>query len=177
MTAANFTPELAEELLFEGGFVDDPADPGGATDFGITLATLSHWEGRQATLSELTGMSDATKAAIYRSLFWQPIQGDALPSGVDLVVFDMAVNGGPGRAARMLQGCVGAKADGMVGPITLKAVSAVPSASLIASYSHERTLFYQTLPGFARFGDGWLSRVDKCEQKALALVTLAGANP
>lgn len=170
MTAANFPAELKDELVFEGGYVNDPQDPGGITDFGITLATLSHFEGRQATVAELTGMSDATKAAIYRSMFWNVIQGDHLPSGVDLVVFDMAVNGGPGRAARMLQEAVGVPVDGMIGPATLAAASARPGAVVVVSYSTIREQFYKASPNFPRFGAGWLNRVDKCEKEALALV-------
>ena len=83
--------------------MNDPQDPGGVTDFGITLATLSHWLGRPATVNGLVALPSVDKLAIYRVLFWNVIQGDALPSGLDLVVFDMAVNGGPKRGAEILQ--------------------------------------------------------------------------
>ena len=170
MTAANFPSEVGDELVFEGGYVDDPADPGGATDFGITLATLSHFLGRAASIADLQGMDDSTKAAIYRTMFWNVIQGDSLPSGVDLVTFDMAVNGGPRRAAEMLQMVVGASADGVIGPLTLKAVAAQPTAAVINSFTAARTSFYEKQPDFARFGDGWLNRVHECQVEALALV-------
>jgi lysozyme family protein len=170
MTAANFPAEEADELVFEGGFSDNPADPGGATDFGITLATLSHWLGRPATIAELKGLSDAEKAAIYRGLYWNVIQGDALPAGVDLVVFDMAVNGGPKRAAEMLQGMFfGLTVDGVIGPKTLAAVATWEPAETIRAYSMARQVFYESLPTFKTFGDGWLNRVAACETKALAL--------
>jgi lysozyme family protein len=170
MTAANFPAELGDELVFEGGFVNDPQDPGGATDFGITLATLSHFLGRQATLAELKGLSDAAKAAIYRGGFWNMVQGDALPGGVDLCVFDMAVNGGPSRAAEMLQTVVGATLDGAIGQKTLAAVVAFgDTPALIQAYTGARTAFYRRLAGFPHFGAGWLARVNKCEAEALAL--------
>lgn len=170
MTAANFPAELVDELIFEGGYVNDPQDPGGITDFGITLYTLSHYEGRQATVADLTGMSQDTKAAIYRSMFWRVINGDNLPSGLDLEVFDMAVNGGPGRAAKMLQALVGVDQDGDIGQGTLAAVAAQNLRGLIISYAASRQTYYRSLPGFPHDGDGWLNRVDKCEAEALALV-------
>lgn len=166
MTAANFPAELSDELVFEGGFTNDPADPGGATDFGITLATLSHWLGRAASVAELRAMTDAEKAAIYRGMFWNPIQGDALPAGVDLVVFDMAVNGGPRRAAQMLQTLVGATSDGQIGPKTLTLVGLRPRAALIHDYSAARRTYYRGLANFPHFGAGWLSRVNECEADA-----------
>jgi lysozyme family protein len=169
MTAANFPRELADELVFEGGFVDDPQDPGGATDFGITLATLGHWEGRPATIAQLEALSAADKAAIYRALFWNVVQGDELPGGVDLVVFDMAVNGGPRAAVEMLQTRVGTKPDGVMGQITLGTVQRAARIPLIGAYSAGREAFYRGLKGFPRFGAGWLSRVDKCEAEALTL--------
>lgn len=170
MSAANFPAELADELVFEGGFVSDPKDPGGITDFGITLGTLSHWLGRPATVAELTGLSDADKAAIYRALFWNVIQGDQLPSGVDLVVFDMAVNGGPGRAVRLLQTAVAVAADGVMGPVTMATVQRAPGVTLIGVYTAARQAYYRSLPTFAHFGAGWLARVAKCEAEALAIV-------
>jgi lysozyme family protein len=171
MTAANFPAELADELVFEGGFVNDPQDPGGITDFGITLATLSHFEGRQATVTELTGMSEATKATIYRSMFWNLINGDQLPSGIDLMVFDMAVNGGPGRAAAMLQRILRVPDDGVIGPGTIQAARDFANqAYLISAYAAARLLYYRSLPTFARFGAGWIARVNKVEAEALALL-------
>jgi len=169
MSAANFPAELSDELVFEGNFVDDPQDPGGATDHGITLATLSHFLGRQATVEELKTMGPATERAIYRSMFWNVIQGDQLPSGVDLVVFDMAVNGGPKEAGEMLQRCVGAEVDGQIGPKTLAALAGVSARALISDYSEDRDAYYRGLRNFPRFGDGWLNRVAKCEAEALAL--------
>jgi lysozyme family protein len=170
VTAANFPPELGDELVFEGGFVDNPQDPGGATDFGITLGTLSHWLGRPASIAELKALTPGVKSAIYRALFWNVIQGDELPGGVDLEVFDMAVNGGPKRAVEILQGCLGGLVvDGVLGQKTLGAVQASPRLPLISLYAARRQAYYRGLSTFGTFGAGWLARVAKCETEAMAL--------
>lgn len=168
MTAANFPAELGDELVFEGGFVNNLQDPGGATDFGITLATLSSWQGHPATIAQLKGLMPSEKAAIYRGLFWNVIQGDVLPSGTDLVVFDMGVNGGPARAVRILQGVVGAQLiDGQLGPRTLEALAAYgPAEKLIPAYTEARMVFYRSLPTFPTFGAGWTTRVLNCQDEA-----------
>jgi len=170
MAAPNFPAELSDELVYEGGFSDNPRDPGGPTNFGITLHTLSHFLGRQATVDELKAVDDPTKAAIYRNLYWNVVQGDALPSGIDLCVFDMAVNGGPSRAAKMLQGIVpGVVADGVIGPKTIAAVCAMSAPSLIDAFTSAREAFYRSLSTFQTFGHGWLSRVHSVAQQAMTL--------
>jgi lysozyme family protein len=90
-----------------------------------------------------------------------------LPAGVDLVVFDMAVNGGPGRAAKILQEVVGVKPDGGIGPMTLAAVASWPPVDTITGFSEARRKFYRGLPTFETFGKGWLRRVDEVEAEAL----------
>lgn len=170
MTAANFPAELSDELAFEGGYSDDPRDPGGPTDFGITLATLSHWAGRPATAAQLRALSAADRSAIYRACFWNLVQGDALPGGVDLVVFDMAVNGGPRRAAELLQGVLGVAMDGVVGPVTLAHARAVPGLAIVGTYGVARRAFYRSLGGFNTYGAGWLARVDACQAEAVELL-------
>jgi lysozyme family protein len=91
-------------LREEGGYVDDPADPGGATNMGITLATYREWSD-DPHLGDLqvNEMTPKTARAIYRSLYWSPLRADALPPGVDLSVFDMGVNAGIWRSTRLLQ--------------------------------------------------------------------------
>ena len=100
---ARFARCVAEVLKHEGGFVNHPRDPGGATNRGITHITLADWRGGPVTAEDVRTMSEAEAREIYRSKYWNAIQGDNLPAGVDLAVFDLAVNSGVGRAARMLQ--------------------------------------------------------------------------
>ena len=99
MTAANFDRALTAVLRHEGGYVDHPSDPGGATNLGVTRATLAQWRGRAVSKAEVKALTRAEAAKIYRALYWDEIAGDALPAGLDFAVFDYCVNSGPGRAA------------------------------------------------------------------------------
>lgn len=166
----NFPKALAVILHHEGGWADHPKDPGGATMKGVTLATYSKFLGREATKQELRNISDAELQEIYRSLYWNLAACDRLPTGLDLVVFDMAVNAGPGRAARMLQGILGVPADGAIGPKTLAAVGSHPATELVRKFSEARENFYKGLSTFATFGKGWLRRTDEVELEAYNLI-------
>ena len=133
----NFQACLAFTLQQEGGFVDDPYDPGGATNMGITLATYREWF-PQATVADLRVIDSATVSEIYENDYWFASDADQFASGVDLMMFDMAVNAGPARAAKLLQQCLGVAQDGRIGPITLAAAKRKPrwiSSSLSARRS------------------------------------------
>lgn len=163
----NFPQALRMVLQHEGLWSDDPRDPGGATMKGVTLATFSKYLGRPASKDELKGISDEQLEEIYRSLYWDRVAGSKLPHGVDLAVFDMAVNAGPGRAIKLLQEIVGSTPDGAVGPQTLAAVEKNNPLTLIRQYSESRRAFYKGLPIYTTFGKGWLRRVDEVESEAL----------
>lgn len=166
----NFPKALATVLHHEGGWADHPKDPGGATMKGVTLATYSKFLGRDATKEELRNISDAELEQIYRDLYWNRAACDQLPTGLDLAVFDMAVNAGPGRAAKILQGVLGVTADGVIGPKTLAMTKTRPVTDLIREFSDAREEFYKGLPIYATFGKGWLRRVDEVETEAYKLV-------
>ncbi|WP_425352623.1 glycosyl hydrolase 108 family protein [Methylobacterium terrae] len=102
-TASSFERALPLVPKHEGGWSDDPQDPGGATNLGVTVGTPSLWLGRPATRAEVKALTVAIVAPLYRRRFWDAIQGDALPAGRDHALFDVAVNGGPKRAAIGLQ--------------------------------------------------------------------------
>jgi len=157
--ASRFDTALAEILRHEGGWVDHPADPGGATNRGVTLATLSDWLGRTATKAEVKALTVADVAPIYRERYWNAVKGDDLPAGVDLMVFDLAVNSGPGRAAKFLQEVVGAPADGQIGPATLAKVNALHPLAIIDGMAQRRERFYRGLGTFDTFGRGWMKRL------------------
>lgn len=133
---------------------------------GITLATFTNFLGRPATEEELRNISDEQLHAIYGRNYWQRVDGDRLPTGLDLCVFDMAVNAGVSRAVRILQEIIGSTADGVLGPRTLAAVAEQDALSLIRQYAEERRRFYKSLKTFPTFGRGWLRRVDEVEAKA-----------
>ena len=91
----NFERALSLVLEHEGGYVDHPRDPGGATNLGITLDTLSSWLGRVATKADVLALKVSDVGPIYRRRYWDTIEGDELPDGLDYAVFDFAVNSGP----------------------------------------------------------------------------------
>lgn len=163
---------LPETLKHEGGYVNHPRDPGGATNLGVTLGTA------KAAGLDLDGDGDVDEADIrrltpervepvYRERYWRAAGCPELPAGVDLMVFDAAVNSGPARAVRMLQTCLGLAADGAFGPLTRTALAAAEPASLIRRYAAERERFLRSLPTFDAFGEGWMRRVRAVTAKAL----------
>lgn len=169
MTASNFDGALSRVLAHEGGYVNHPKDPGGATNHGVTLATLSRWRGRPVTKAEVAALTRAEAGAIYRAFYWDAVRGDALPSGLDYAVFDLAVNSGPDRAARLLQRALGVQQDGRIGPVTLAAAATDPAAA-IRALQRERRAFLERLPTWSVFRRGWSRRLDEVGRDALALV-------
>lgn len=158
---------LARVLKHEGGYVDHPKDPGGATNKGVTLATYSDWLGRKATKDELKAIPATHVSTIYRERYWKTAACDALPAGLDGVVFDLAVNSGPSRAKKMLQQAVGVAADGQIGPATLAAIKRLGASGAVNKLCDAREAFYRGLPTFATFGRGWLNRLDEVRRVAL----------
>lgn len=172
-----FDRALPLVLAHEGGYVDHPSDPGGATNLGITRKTLARW--RKVTpwtdlpKSEVKGLTKAAVAPIYRAFYWDEINGDKLPAGLEYAVFDYAVNSGPGRAAMALQRLVGVADDGEIGPITLAAVAKRKPADLINALCDERMAFLMRLSTYPVFGRGWKSRVDGVRKTALGMAAEA----
>ena len=156
-------------LKHEGGFVNHPKDPGGATNLGVTLATYEQWVGRAVTIDEMKSLTVDDVAPIYRKNYWDAVRGDDLPSGVDWSVLDWSVNSGPGRASRALQRIVGATIDGKIGPKTLQAVMNMDPVKIIDMMYEERQRFYQGLSTFDTFGRGWKRRNKETRQAALLM--------
>jgi lysozyme family protein len=161
---------LSVILASEGGFVDDPHDPGGATNLGITLATLSSWLGRTASIADVEALTPAAAGPIYQARYWNPSHACDCPGGVDLMVFDEAVNQGVGRAVASLQAALGVTADGAFGPATRCELSAADPARLIRAIAANREAHYRALPTFPRFGRGWLARLTRTTGLALGMV-------
>jgi lysozyme family protein len=173
MSDQNLSTCLAFVFAEEGGYTDDPMDPGGATNLGITLDELSRWRHTAVTKDDVRNLQKAEATAIYTANYWNVIQGAALPSGIDLMILDSAVNMGPPRATRMLQKIVGTDADGHIGPLTIAATSKQPAADVINQFAAERVAFYQSLRTFSHFGHGWLARTDRAKTLALQLAEQA----
>ena len=107
MASTSFPGAVALVLAHEGGFVDHAHDPGGATNLGITRATLEQARGGPASRAEVRRLSVGEAKTIYRRFYWDPIRADDLPAGLDLAVFDFAVHSGPGRSVKSLQAVLG----------------------------------------------------------------------
>lgn len=179
-----FNAALAMVLRFEGGWSDDPYDPGGPTNRGITLATYAREKGvtvtpetRDHLVTGLRAISDDLVRRIYLERYWRPASCPDLPSGIAVFHFDTAVNMGVGTAARMLQQALGVEADGEIGPITRTAAAAAEPDAVLSTYAGLRRQRYRSLATFWRFGRGWLSRNHRALAEALRLSSGPHAGP
>lgn len=169
MASANFAASLDAVLKHEGGWSDHPADPGGATNLGITLATLAAYRGRKVTKADVKALTKQEAGRIYRDKYWDTVRGNDLPKGLDFAVFDYAVNSGPSRAAKALQAILGVPQDGKIGPLTLAAATVKDTQWLIAAYCRKRLSFLERLKTWRVFGRGWKRRVKETEALAFAM--------
>jgi len=148
-------------LAHEGGYVDDPNDPGGATKYGISNRVYS-----DVDISKLT-KDDARD--IYLNDYWHKMRCDELPSGLDLLVFDAAVNQGAGTAAIMLQQAIGARVDGIIGPRTMDRAQLGNPEPAIRELVALRGVRYGNTATFPRFGLGWMRRLAYMHQRAMEI--------
>lgn len=169
MAVETFDRVMPRVFAHEGGYVDHPKDPGGATKYGITHKTLSAWRGKTVTKADVRALTKQEATAIYRAQYWAPIRGDELPAGLDYALFDFAVNSGPARAVKTLQKIVGVAADGIMGGITLAAVRQHSAVDLVVALCDARLAFLKGLKGWATFGRGWQRRVTDVKAAALQL--------
>jgi lysozyme family protein len=165
----NLVHAVAHMLKSEGGFVNHPRDPGGMTNLGVTQRVWEEWVGHPVDEKAMRALTPAIVAPMYKKKYWDTVAGDSLPSGVDLAVFDFAVNSGPGRAAKMLQRVLGVTEDGAIGPVTLAKATSVDSSKLVADYNIVRLAFLQALPTWGTFGRGWSDRVASVTAEAITM--------
>lgn len=163
----NFAPSLAHVLRSEGGYVNDALDPGGATNEGVTQHQYDIWRISHGQATRSVKFVDPNEIeAFYRAWYWNAVQGDRLPHGVDYCAFDCAVNSGPHRAAVWLQEAAGVPADGQIGQHTLAAVNAADPRRIINGICTERLTYLESLPTWPHFKNGWSARVVGLEQDA-----------
>jgi lysozyme family protein len=139
------------------------------TNLGVTQRVWEEWVGHLVGEKEMRSLTPEIVAPMYKRKYWDKVSGDLLPAGLDLAVFDFAVNSGPGRAAKMLQKLVGTLPDGFLGPQTLRMLAEKDHKKLIADYNAARLAFLQELPTFTTFGKGWTTRVTAVNNEALAM--------
>ena len=165
----NFDEALKAILHHEGGYVFHKDDPGGMTNLGVTKKVWEEWVGHEVDEKAMRNLTPEMVGPMYKAKYWDKIKGDDLPTGVDYAVFDAAVNSGPGRAAKWLQGCVGVEQDGGIGPKTLAAVAAFDPKELVEDYAKRRLSFLMDLPHWGTFGKGWGRRVAEVQNTASSM--------
>ena len=174
MSRSPFDGALSRVLAHEGGFTDDKRDPGGATNFGITIADYRKYVKPDATVADVRAMRVEEARAIYRAHYWDALDCDALPAGVDESVFDYGVNSGVGRAGRVLRRVLGLPDDDWrVTAAVLAACARREAAAVVRDINDERLRFLKSLRTWPVFGTGWQRRVADVRASSLALAAAA----
>ncbi len=169
MVATSFARALVLTLKFEGGYSDHPRDPGGATNLGITQKTLEYFRGRPVTKADVKSLHLDEAAKIYKQNYWNAVCCDQMPAGVDMCMFDLAVNSGPQKAIKILQAAAGLSVNGVLSAETLASTHHNTPHELIKSICRLRLSFLQRLTIFATFGRGWSARVASIQSECLKL--------
>lgn len=160
----NFDRAFTDLLGHEGGYVNNPADPGGETNWGITVAVARE----NGYVGAMKDMDQSVAKTIYARKYWLP-EFESLPYAVAFQVFDAAVNSGVGQSVRWLQRAVGVADDGQFGPVTLSAVRAIDPTKLVMFFNAERLLFMTNLSTWSSFGKGWARRISANLKKGAQL--------
>lgn len=176
MSASSYDAALARVLAHEGGYSNNPADPGGPTNFGITIADYRRYVKPKATAADVRAMKIDEAKAIYRARYWDAQCCDELPAGVDYAVFDYGVNSGIGRSGKVLRRILGLPdSTSSVTDTVVAAATNADAAALVIALCDERLRFLKSLKTWKVFGKGWSARV--ADVKALALELAANAQP
>jgi lysozyme family protein len=140
------------------------------TNLGVTKRVWEEWVGHEVDEKAMRALTPADVGPMYRKKYWNKVCGDDLPTGLDMAVFDLAVNSGPGRAAKMLQKVLGVPEDGMIGPKTLEKAASIDVGNLVEDYNAQRLSFLQALPTWETFGKGWGRRVAEVSKDAEKMI-------
>lgn len=151
----NFDQAFDILLGHEGGYANDSRDPGGETMWGVT-ARVARADG---FIGDMRGLPRDRAKAIYKRKYWDAVMADRLPEAAQYIVFDAAVNSGPGQAIRWLQRSLGVGEDGVLGPMTLDAINRASGLKLAVAFCAERLDFMTSLPTWGAFGKGWARRI------------------
>lgn len=151
----NFEQAFERLLGHEGGFVDHPEDPGGATRWGITQRIAR----KHGYTGDMRNFPVEEARRIARTEYWDKVRADDVPDALRFDLFDGAYNSGPPQAIKWLQRAAGADDDGMIGPKTLTAVRAANPHLLAKRYNGHRLQFMTDLKTWPTFGRGWARRI------------------
>jgi len=171
LPGARFSNCVGLVLESEGGNDDDPRDPGGRTSRGITQRDWDRWRLTRPGLPvDVFQAPQDQILAIYHDDYWDAVEGDQLPPGVDYAVFDCGVLNGVATAAEILQARLGVKVDGDIGQKTISACLGADGATLINHVCDDRLQRMQALAGWATYGKGWTNRVNRVRADALRMI-------
>jgi lysozyme family protein len=165
-------------LVHEGGYTNHPSDPGGPTNFGITIFDYRKYVKPDATAADVKAMKLDEAKAIYRAKYWDAQRCDELPAGVDYAVFDYGVNSGIGRPGKVLR-CALRLPDNtsVVNDAVVSAARASDAKALVIAICDERLRFLQSLKTWPVFGAGWGRRVAEVRTVALAMAAPVATAP
>jgi len=163
----NFKECLALVLKSEGGYVNNPSDPGGMTNLGVTKRVWEEYTGHEVDEKTMRGLTPELVAPLYEQKYWRPCYGEVLPRGLDYLCFSFGINAGCGRSVKLLQQSLGLVSDGVIGPKVMQKLRESNIADVIKGFSESRREYYKSLKTFPIFGRGWISRTDKEEQESL----------
>jgi len=151
----NFVQAFAQLMKHEGGYVNHPSDPGGATNFGITEAVAR----KHGYMGHMKDYPQSEAMIVYRKDYWDVIKANDLPEAIRYPMFDAAVNSGPAQAVKWLQRELDVNADGIVGPNTINAARAADGEVLARRILGARLHFMTGLAHWQSFGKGWARRI------------------
>ena len=176
MAASSYEQCLPRLLLHEGGYIDHSSDPGGPTNFGITIVDYRKYVKLGATVADIKAMTLDEAKSIYRAKYWDAQRCDELPAGVDYAVFDYGVNSGIGRSGKVLRRCLRlADNTSVVTNAIIAATASADPPQLVEAICDERLRFLRSLKTWDVFGKGWERRVSEVKTFSLQLATRENA--
>jgi len=159
----------------EAGLSMDPQDPGNWTGGKVGLGELRGTKYGIAASAHpgvnIAALTPEMAAGIRQAQYWAPNSCDALPAGLDLMVYDEDVNAGDARSAKLLQQVLGLTQDGVIGQETLAALVGRAAADVVHGLADAQGAFYRSLPGFVHDGTGWMARLERRLDAALAMAS------
>ena len=166
----NFDRSLGKVLVYEGGYSNNPKDPGGPTMKGVTQRVYNVYRsGKGQPVATVSKINDNEIQAIYKGMYWDRIDGDKLPDGVDFCMFDAAVNSGVGGSTSWAQGAMGIEVDGSMGQKTMDAIIQSDPQDFIRKFCSHRLGTLKRLSTWGTFGKGWEARIANVQKVALAM--------
>jgi lysozyme family protein len=148
----NWEKAISLVLANEGGYVNNPNDPGGETNFGISKRSYPN--------EDIKNMTKERAVQIYKANYWDKVKGDQLPDKIDIAVFDCGVNCGTSTAIKLLQTAIGTTADGIIGPKTLTAASKAGAyKKFLSAWLYKYYSIVKAKPTQETFLKGWFNRV------------------